>query len=279
MKRKCAKDVSKKIGILLLSVALIPLLYSGIRIKDAIWLNEAIANGHNFSDKFSYSDLYTSFLQGGYKEGRPVKEMAAELEIYLKRWRVIGLSDEGGVFTQKTMELPIDLTYYAEPSRDSHITVELKQGETIAFLPNPQNSYGEIGYGCIGLPDYKQGWRCVRPFLKEGEYEELEKLPYYYIPLSDLETVYWNYLEDSLHTENQQKGEYEFFIRYLRYCDISLYEHSLFVSPDLSYPIWDTWDTVLLGGSIVLLLAGSILLLLSRNECAQDEKRKINGAT
>ena len=92
MKRKCVKNVSKKIGILLLFVALIPLLYFGIRIKDAIWLNEVIANGHNFSDKFSYSDLYTSFLKGGYKEGRPVKEMAAELEIYLKRWRVIMLN-------------------------------------------------------------------------------------------------------------------------------------------------------------------------------------------
>ncbi|MFR8003770.1 MAG: hypothetical protein ACLU62_12765 [Hydrogeniiclostridium sp.] len=111
----------------------------------------------------------------------------------------------------------------------------------------------------------------MRPFLKaeetdpENAEEAAEKLPYAYIRLEQLEAVAWEYCRQepawsaggSLPAEGQIFGE-------LRAVDKEFYRKGIYASPDLSYPVWDIWDTVLLASFVVLFVSGCILLVAGR---------------
>lgn len=272
----------KKIGGCLLVFSCIPLIWGGIRIGKALSV-KADSEGQYAYNEFQYSDMYGSILGGGYQQGVPVKSMAEALE-RVQTNIVTAQKQENPPSPEMT--LSVDLTYYEEPDTGSAIAAEIPKGTRILYFLDRETCIPEYGYGACSFPGYESGWRCVRPFLKaeetdseEGE-EAADKLPYAYIRLEQLEAVAWEYRRQepawsagsSLPAEGQIFGE-------LRAVDKEFYRKGIYASPDLSYPVWDIWDTVLLGVFIAFVLAGSILLLLSRNEWAQDEKRKMNGAS
>ena len=259
------KRWKKPTGVILLLASFFFLIWPGFRVWKAAELNAVLENLYDSSKEFTYSELYTSFLQGGYCKNIPVKDMAGELTKYVDSNTVIG---GAGPFSLETMELPVDITYYSAPDTDSQAVFEISMGTEIVVNPQPEGGWMANGYGCVGLPDYTRGWRCVRPFMEAGSGEDPEKLPYYYVPMEDLETILRQYVHKV--NENREiapwsaEQENLFVEQHLRNCDSVLYSLGIFSSPDLSYPIWDTWDTVLLGGFIALFLAGSILLLLEK---------------
>ena len=251
-----------RLGACMVVLSLAPLLWAGFRILDTARLNVDIQAGFHLAEKFEYSDLYNSFLDGGYRAQIPVKDMAPALESYSYLGWVVAVNS---AFTQETVELPMDLTYYAGPSRDSAVAFSLKKGETVVVMPQTEASGVIVGYGCVGFPDYQKGWRCVRPFMKAGGGEKLEELSYFYIPMADLETVLRKYTSEcngkrTVSIENENL----FIAKTLRLCDWRLYEHGIYNSPDLQYPIWDPADTLLASIFAVLLVSGIALLLMGR---------------
>ena len=110
------KRWKKPTGVILLLASFFFLFWPGFRVWKAAELNAVLKNLYESSRKFTYSELYTSFLQGGYCKNIPVKDMAGELTKYVDSNTVIG---EAGPFSLETMELPVDITYYSAPDTDS----------------------------------------------------------------------------------------------------------------------------------------------------------------
>ena len=262
----------KLFRIILFTFSFFILVLLGFRLWQAVEWNNVLHQTYPLSSEFTYSDLYSSFLKGGYRDGVPVKDMASQLEDYANPVDVVASE---GPFTQETLELPIDITYYAEPSGDT-VALQLKKGEKVIVAPDPEKNSGwlEIGYGCVGYPDYTPGWRCVRPFMVEGSGEQVEELPYYYIPLQDLETIFRQYVKE-INAQREAEGIQKIedgngsIAQWVLSCDYGLYKKGIFHSPDLQQPLWDMWDTALVCAFALLFLGGLLLLAAGR------KKRKI----
>ena len=253
------KNPKKDIGIFLLLLSLVPLSWAGVRLGTALKDRADFRFSYTYEGEFQYSELYETILEGGYQKNRPVKDMAEKLE----RCMPMVVPAMRGPFVQETMELPIDITYYAEPSQSSEPVLKFQKGEKVKISPDTEGAWPVNGYGCIGLPDYRPGWRCVKPFIKGGSGESVEELPYYYIPLQDLETILRQYTAEinaQAKSEMSKIGKNQKdFYRILLACDLVLYRKGIYNSPELEYPVWDTWDTVLVSASGILLLSGIIL--------------------
>lgn len=267
MKRKNWK---KYIAFSLLFLSLIPLIWEGILLGSAVYMKRH-SESQYASNEFAYSDTYDSYLDGGYSRKVPVKSMAKKLErLHVEAVPLVGVSGE---LPSPEMILPVTLTYYEEPDTESTIAVEIPKGTEVLYFLNREWPMLVYGYGARSLPGYEPGWRCVRPFVKtqetvSGETEAIDKLEYAYIRLEQLEAVVWEYRrQEPLWRRSENPLFIEGYVfEELRTVDMEFYQKGIYNSPDLAYPIWDTWDTVLLGVSIVLFLAGSILLLLEREE-------------
>lgn len=273
------RHVKEKTGVCLLLLSLLPLLWAGLRANDALRLNAALRELYSSPKAFQYSDLYCGFLNGGYRANIPVKDMAGELSKHVRNNTVIAGS---GPFTVETMKLPVDLAYYAEPDDRGEMALEIPKGTEVVVSPDPDGGWFTEGYGCAGLPDYKRGWRCVRPFLEKGSQEDLDDLPYSYIRLETLETVLRQYVAEVNRQRTAapwDKGqENHFVIQHLRNCDSMLYRLGVFDSPDLQYPVWDSADTLLAGLFAVLLVSGIALLAMGRRKKGGGEGSPGKGA-
>ena len=139
------KRWKKPTGVILLLVSFFFLFWPGFRVWKAAELNAVLKNLYDSSREFTYSELYTSFLQGGYCKNIPVKDMAGKLTKYVDSNTVIG---GAGPFSLETMELPVDITYYSAPDTDSQAVFKISMGTEIVVNPQPEGGWMTNGYGC-----------------------------------------------------------------------------------------------------------------------------------
>lgn len=255
------------IGICLLLCSAVPLAWGGVRVGMAMFAKAEHEKQYLY-EEFQYSDMYGSILGGGYEQGVPVKSMAEKLE---RVQTAVVTAEEEADLPSPEMTLSVDLTYYEEPDTGSAIAAEIPKGTRILYFLDRETCIPEYGYGACSFPGYESGWRCVRPFLKaeetgseEGE-EAADKLPYAYIRLEQLEAVAWEYYrqEPAWFAGSSLPAEGQIFEE-LRAVDKEFYRKGIYASPDLSYPVWNVWDTVLLGSFVVLFVSGCILLIAGR---------------
>ena len=150
------------------------------------------------------------------------------------------------------ISLPKDICYYDEPDDRGEPVYVILAGTVIKWN-NPDDQTGEpiyeeeYGYGTIGFPTIKKGWRYVRPFVGGTESSDKEDA-HYYVRLKDLEEVFREVqklpevkaaLED---WDTEEDRRY----RQMRVIDLWFYRSGIYLSPDLYQQVWYWWDTVLI---------------------------------
>lgn len=267
----------KLAGICLFILSVVPLAWGSARVAEAVSVRAEYEEQYAY-DAFEYSEMYASILGGGYEQKIPVKDMAEALERV--QTNIVTAERQGNLPSPKTV-LPTDLTYYEEPNAESAVLMEIPKGTEVLYFLDTETCMAEYGYGVCSFPGYEAGWRCVRPFLRAEEAASQDpaelagELPYGYIRLEELEAVSREYytevpqgsIESSLSMEERIFEE-------LRATDKEFYQKGICNSPDLLYPVWDMWDTVLACVFALLFLSGCILLVLAGKSAASEKVQK-----
>ena len=149
------------------------------------------------------------------------------------------------------IRLPKDICYYDEPSDRGEPVYVIPAGTMIRWN-DPSDQVGEpiyeaeYGYGTIGFPTLKRGWRYVRPFIS-GTESNAEDM-HYYVRLKDLEEVFQEVQklpEMSAALEDWDTEEDRRY-RQMMWMDLWFYERGIYLSPDLYQQVWYWWDAVLI---------------------------------
>lgn len=158
-----------------------------------------------------------------------------------------------------SIELPFTLFYYIEADEKSSAVVELPKGTKVITIYNDSL---ERGYGFIGYPTYKKGWRYVRPLIEDGEENNIDVLPYYYVRTKDLEKIFRKVFENnkSFQTESKRMklSKEKYINNMVRFIDKTFYNEGVYLSPDLYRNLIDAPGYVLFLGSSMLLLVSLI---------------------
>lgn len=152
------------------------------------------------------------------------------------------------------IETPISLKYYSKiPIDGKGISFEIPKDTTIVAIPEwtTGSKFYEIGYGYTSYPTYEKGWRYVRPFILADDLNPVDNEQFYYVDMGSLEAVLDKVIEvnQPFQAEIRQQGwslkKGQHVVA--RYIDNALYQHGVYLSPDLFYKVIDRWNAILLG--------------------------------
>ena len=218
----------------------------------------ALYNNHQLHDQFSATTNASPYEQGISMEKMDLTTYAA---YFPKNFTALGYS-----LTHR-IEAPVTLKYYTEiPIDETTAVLEIKKGTAIVTIPERTTSYPfhELGYGYTSYPTYERGWRYVRPFITAEGAEHAYNEQYYYVKMDSLEAVLAKVIEVNkpFRADIRQQGwtlnKGKRIIA--RYVDNALYQHGAYLSPDLSYRVFDRFNVMLLGAIGIIIAA----FLLSR---------------
>lgn len=229
------------------------------------------------SVEFAYLSHYT---YNPYKDGEPMETTDFSRLTYLWNWRASGgTSDEwtrryGELEPITASPLPQSITYYTREGERFTPAFTLDAGAEVLLFPDGELDRGGryAGYGFKSWPTYWEGWRYVRPFVSEEDFDP-EGEEYYYVKLSDLEKTL-----AALLTGSSWKDFYQDLTRkqglgwtildtvqsYTRNVDYGMYLKQIYFSPDFWHPLWNPALTLFL--SLALLSGGGWLFFSLRRK-------------
>lgn len=208
------------------------------------------------------NQLHTQFSEteniSPYQQEVPIEEI--DLTVYNDYFpQVFALID---LNLTSNLETPVTLRYYTEiPTKDTAAAFEIAKGTTIIAIPewSTGSQLHDLGYGYTSYPTYERGWRYVRPFLTAGGEVNVESKQYYYVKLGSLESVLGKVIAENKSLQSAGHIKWRSILTgkhtTARYIDNTLYQHGVYLSPDLSRHVIDFW-------SILLLIAIGILLAI-----------------
>lgn len=165
--------------------------------------------------------------------------------------------------------LPCDVIYYSWDGSDRIPALVLDAGTEILFFPTETEGAPSIpaGYGIRSFPGLETGWRYAVPFLtaqqplmEDQAVLSQQDWDYYHVRLSDLEAVcsgYWNELEWDYSLQSRRRmgiSVRELCSLQLLSTDTILYQSGIYQSPDLSVPLWDNTDTLLVSAGVAMIV-------------------------
>lgn len=137
---------------------------------------------------------------------------------------------------------------------NSNVVLVIPKGTKIITI---NNNHLERGYGFIGYPTYKKGWRYSRTFIVDENDKSIEELPYYYVRTKDLEDiadkVYDANKSFKISSQQMKLSRNQFINKMVRVIDTTLYDKGVYNSPDLYKDIIGITEVILLVTCILLL--------------------------
>ena len=220
--------MKKKPFVIPACVAVVLAVCLGLRVGLAAWENYALREG------FVPSGEHTS-----YQEQVPLEEM--DLTQYGFLWEVMATAD------YKPMDFTVqrDIVYYEEPG-----------GAAAYTIPAGTRLWWDSFIDCVSTyPTYERGWRWARPLAQEGE---LLPEDHYYIPLESLQAAARDLFATNENVERYRReaglSVEEAARQMLLRTDAIFYEKGVYLSPDLTRPLWG-WDCTLLAAVCAFSLA------------------------
>lgn len=234
---------TKRIRLLTFMAALIIILLVTGRVGVQVYGN------YQKTNSFAYN-----ISSNPYKRGVPIDQMdLSEFDYYVSIPTILI-----GHKISNTIELPKKVVYFIQQDGIKVPALELPKGTTILWKPTDQLYYISPGYGCQGYPTCEKGWRYAQPFMISGKETDYAYLPYYFVRTTDLESVAKKAITSTkpmMNTlANKRRSVQDGVFTYTRFIDNIFYEKGVFFSPDLTQPIWQPLDMIMMSLAVVLLL-------------------------
>lgn len=242
--------------------------------------------GISVASAFSYTRyLRENFVPNGencdYAKGIPLEKMDRKK---LNTRYDDGMFQTLSVSRSEVVKFDKPLNLYKEPDEDAGVVMVLPAGEY--FLSRNSCDFGQ---GSRSMPTYKKGWRYFIPpvELLDGDGTQIEERKnsnhWYYVKLEDLEKLQEKYVLQQMNRmlilwieSDPIKYAFTMLVKYhtftvlfpfhpsyiknitrsvdLLAIDRIMYEKGDYLSPDLFKPLWDSKDTALAIGIILLVL-------------------------
>lgn len=184
-----------------------------------------------------------------------------------------------------TLDVPI--RYYAHPG-DTQPAFILETGEKVLVSSRGMDwEFSlQVGYGIITLPTQDPQWRYALPLRYADPQRPLNE-EMYFVRLDDIRE-FWKesqkaypdieqYALGYLEHENRFELTYKKsqFSDPLLFADWQLYQDKIYVSPNLKWPLWDVWNTVLLVSGSLLAIGRAVIGKMKGKRLPQNPAKSI----